>query len=137
MNASPLTHDPSPPSAPVRRRTGFNLGRLISGLSVFTVGLLILLDQREIVDIWRIVHLWPVLVILLGLGMLFDRDDDNPPWFAIAVTGAGIMLLLSGAAILWQAWRDPAARARPRRDPALNHPPTAPAPSTEEPRDVR
>ena len=70
-----------------------DFGRLLIGLTVVTLGVLLLLDSADVLDADRAIdHWWPVLLVAAGLLTLAER----PPAVARGtfLAGAGAVLLL-------------------------------------------
>jgi phage shock protein PspC (stress-responsive transcriptional regulator) len=62
----------APPAPP--RRSG---GTLIGGLVLITIGTLFLLDQFNIIPNWDFENLWPVILIVVGLGIMFTGNNSG------------------------------------------------------------
>ena len=81
-----------------------DLGRLLLGLAVVTLGVLFLLDSADVLDAGRAIdRWWPVLIVAAGVLTLVER----PPAIVrgTLLTGAGIVLLLFSTDVLEeQAW---------------------------------
>jgi Cell wall-active antibiotics response 4TMS YvqF/Domain of unknown function (DUF5668) len=81
-----------------------DLGRLLLGLAVVTLGVLFLLDSADVLDAGRAIgRWWPVLIVAAGVLTLVER----PPAIVrgTLLTGAGVVLLLFTTDVLEeQAW---------------------------------
>jgi hypothetical protein len=81
-----------------------DLGRLLIGLSIVTLGVLFLLDSADVVDAdTAIGHWWPILLVAAGVFTLAER----PPSFVrgALLGGAGVILLLFTTDVLDEsAW---------------------------------
>ena len=110
-----------------------NTLRLIFGLGVMLLGLLLTLDNFGLLRV-RLILVWPVLLIGLGLAKLFyaRRPAARPVAFFFIFLGVGLLLHNSGllpfrqlialslvalgATIVWRTARRPACAAAPTPD---------------------
>jgi len=81
-----------------------DLGRLLLGLTVLTLGVLFLLDSADVLDAGQAIdRWWPLLIVAAGVLTLLER----PPSIVrgTLLTGAGVVLLLFTTDVLEeQAW---------------------------------
>ena len=81
-----------------------DLGRLLIGLSIVTLGVLFLLDSADVLNADRAIgHFWPVVLVAAGVFTLAER----PPSVVrgTLLTGAGVVLLLFTTDVLEEnAW---------------------------------
>lgn len=90
--------------APPRDTRVLDLGRLLVGLSIVTLGVLFLLDSADVLDAGAAIgHWWPVLLVAAGVFTL----AEEPPSVVrgVLLTGAGAVLLLFTTELLKEnAW---------------------------------
>jgi hypothetical protein len=66
---------------------------IVPGLVLITLGLLFLAERLNVGSGWRVEHLWPVLLIVAGIGrMIVPRADGH--------RGGGMWLALTGVLLL-------------------------------------
>ncbi|HXN23501.1 MAG TPA: toast rack family protein [Candidatus Dormibacteraeota bacterium] len=88
---TPSTNNPPPPNAPPPRRRRGSIG---SGLILVTIGILLLLSNLR-PDFHLVARYWPLILIFLGVGKLWDYSQQN--WYPdnrARVSGGGIALLI-------------------------------------------
>ena len=83
--------------------------QLILGVMVITVGVLLTLDNLELVDAGRYLRFWPIGMIALGLAKLWhSRHGQGGPFGGFLLTTVGTWLLLEQTAIVrlsfWDMW---------------------------------
>jgi phage shock protein PspC (stress-responsive transcriptional regulator) len=78
MGTPPPVADPfiqvPPPMPPTRQRSN---GALIGGLILITLGVIFLLDQFNIFPAWNFENLWPVILVVVGLGIMISGDKKD------------------------------------------------------------
>lgn len=81
-----------------------DLGRLLLGLTVVTLGVLFLLDSADVLDADRAIERWwPLLIVAAGVFTLAERPPSIPR--GALLTGAGVVLLLFTTDLLEEdAW---------------------------------
>jgi hypothetical protein len=81
-----------------------DLGRLLVGLTIVTLGVLFLLDGADVLDADRAIdHWWPALIVAAGILTLAERPPSV--FRGTLLTGAGVVLLLFTTDVLeQQAW---------------------------------
>ncbi len=89
-----------------RRRTG--LGPMFPGLLIMALGLVLLLDNLDLVDSDQILRFWPVILIAIGVKNLFEAQDRSGAVNGTLFAGLGGLLLLNSLDILsfniFQLW---------------------------------
>jgi hypothetical protein len=97
-----LRHAARPASGSARV---LDLGRILLGLTVVTLGVLFLLDGADVLNADRAINRWwPVLIVAAGLLTLAERPPSVPR--GTLLTGAGILLLLFTTDLLDEsAWK--------------------------------
>ena len=82
------------PQSDSTRRSRYELGPVIAGIVLITVGVLFLLDQTGQIDAGNLIaDWWPLGIVAVGLGQLAERPRS--PVGALIVTGFGLILLLT------------------------------------------
>ena len=87
---------------------GWPVGKAILGLGVLAIGILLTLDNLDIMDVENLFDYWPALLILLGLSHLIQPGRDRR-------LGAGLLWLVVGTLLLlntmdfwtfnvWELW---------------------------------
>jgi len=74
--ADPFIYQPAP-----RRKSNFSV---IAGMVLVFLGLILLLDEYNVIPDWDFEHLWPVPLVAIGLVLLFSSNknktsDPQPP----------------------------------------------------------
>jgi hypothetical protein len=64
------------------------------GLAFIAVGLLVLAAKQHLIEPGYVRHLWPVILIVLGLGRLMARSDDGKHLGGLTTILVGIIFLL-------------------------------------------
>lgn len=90
------------------KRFQINIGIIFGGL-ILLAGTLLLLDNLNIIrfdhSLW---DFWPVIIILIGLSQLINTRTGQFPFFALFLTGLGVLLLLNELGQLnfdvWRLW---------------------------------
>ena len=95
----------SPIERPTRRqRPAANIGRVLLGLVVISVGVLFLLDSADVLSAGEAIgHWWPVAVVALGLLQLAQRPSSLTGPLLLIVAG-GVLLLFTTEAVQGNAW---------------------------------
>jgi predicted membrane protein len=76
------------------RRRRFELGPVIAGVVLITLGVLFLLDQAGSIDAGTLIgDWWPLVIVAIGLVQLAERPRS--PVGPLIVTGFGLILLLT------------------------------------------
>ncbi|PJJ79840.1 PspC domain-containing protein [Mucilaginibacter auburnensis] len=75
---------PNVPFSPVPPKKSSNAG-LIGGIILVLMGSFFLLDQLDLIPFWDFGKLWPVILIIVGAGIMFSGKDEKPnftdaPW---------------------------------------------------------
>ncbi len=88
------------------RRHG--LGSIILGLAVLIAGLLLTLDNFDVVDASEYFHLWPVILILVGLSHLARPEVSRRVGAGLVWIAIGTVLLLDNLGLItfdvWDLW---------------------------------
>ena len=96
-------------SAPIdspagRQRPVANVGRILLGLVVVSVGVLFLLDSAGVLDASSAIgHWWPVAIVVLGLLQLAQRPRSLTGPLLLIVAG-GFLLLFTTDVVEGNAW---------------------------------
>ena len=94
-----------PEERPVRSHAW---GSVILGLAVFAVGLLLTLDNFDLIDASEYFHLWPILVILAGVSRIARPAPSRCLGSGLVWIGVGAVLLLDNlgyiAFDIWDLW---------------------------------
>ena len=75
------------------RSRGWPVGKAILGLGVLTMGILLTLDNLDIMNVEHLFDYWPVLLIMLGLAHIIQPGRDRR-------LGAGLLWLVIGSLLL-------------------------------------
>jgi len=75
------------------RPRGWPVGKAILGLGVLAMGVLLTLDNLDIMEVGNLFRYWPVLLIVLGLSHLLQPGRDRR-------LGAGLLWLVIGTLLL-------------------------------------
>ena len=90
------------------RRKRYALGPLLPGLVLLSLGLVFLLDNLDLVESWRILLFWPVILLVAGLKHLVDAQDRGSAISGTLLAGVGTILLLNSLNLidvdLWDFW---------------------------------
>jgi predicted membrane protein len=87
-----------------RQRPVANIGRILLGLVVITVGVLFLLDSAGVLNAGEAIdHWWPVAVVALGLLQLAQRPRSLTGPLLLIVAGA-LLLLFTTDTVQGSAW---------------------------------
>lgn len=87
-----------------RQRRTANIGRILLGLVVISIGVLFLLDSAGVLDAGDAIgHWWPVAVVVLGLLQLAQRPSSLTGPLLLIVAG-GVLLLFTTDAVQGNAW---------------------------------
>jgi predicted membrane protein len=94
----------APQLTPPRNARVLDLGRLLVGLAIVTLGVLFLLDSADVLNAEAAIgHWWPMLLVVAGIFTLLER----PPSVlrGTLLLGAGVVLLLFTTEVLEEnAW---------------------------------
>jgi hypothetical protein len=75
---------------------------LFGGLVLIGLGVLFLLDRLEIRDFGHLIRAyWPMIVVLVGVGRLFETGRF---WSGLWIVGVGVWLQLSNSHFLGLSW---------------------------------
>lgn len=98
MSTSPVPTDPAGPDRVM------DLGRLLLGLVVVSLGVLYLLDAADVLDAGKAISdWWPLLLVAAGLLTMLERPPSVMR--GVVLTGAGVVLLLFTTDVLDEdAW---------------------------------
>ncbi len=75
------------------RSRGWPVGKAILGLGVLAMGILLTLDNLDIMNVEHLFDYWPVLLIMLGLAHIIQPGRDRR-------LGAGLLWLVIGSLLL-------------------------------------
>jgi predicted membrane protein len=99
MTVSSPIHHPAD-----RRRPVANIGRILLGLVVITVGVLFLLDSAGVLNAGDTIgHWWPLAIVALGLLQLAQRPSTLTGSLLLILAG-GVLLLFTTDAVQGNAW---------------------------------
>ena len=76
------------------------------GVVLMAVGVLLLLDKMELIEIRSLWQYWPLLVVALGVGGLFERRERRRTGRDTAFILNGFLMLMMNLHTLDLTWRD-------------------------------
>lgn len=67
--------------------------KVIFGLAIIIAGLVMFLENVDVIGYVNIWEWWPVLLVLLGIGQLAQPKECRQPWTGLILVGVGLLLL--------------------------------------------
>ena len=93
---------------PRRRERRGRAGLHFPGLVIAAIGVVLLLDNLDLVESGQILRFWPVLLIGFGVRRLFEARDRGAAVNGTVLAGVGGVLLLNSLDVLavdvWRLW---------------------------------
>lgn len=87
------------------RRPPRNLGKLVVGLAILSFGVLLTLDELNVVDSGDYFRWWPGLLVVFGLAKLLQPGDGGGRMFGFIVGIVGTLMLLKNVGMIhWGIW---------------------------------
>lgn len=83
-----------------RRRRARGASGVVLGATIIAVGVLLLLDNLDIIPAVNLWNYWPVILIALGLARLTNTSSPSSLIWGGAMTAAGALLLLNNLDLL-------------------------------------
>jgi predicted membrane protein len=92
----------------VRERRRLKPGSVIPGLLIMTFGLVILLDNLDLIESGQVLRYWPVILIAVGVKHLYEARDGGSATSGTVLAAVGSLLLLNTLDVLdfniFQLW---------------------------------
>jgi predicted membrane protein len=82
-----------------KKRSYFNV-RTITGLLIIAAGILLLLDSLHIITDYHVDDFWPVILIVIGLGKIFQPKGQRQIYWGVIITIVGTLFLLNNLAYI-------------------------------------
>jgi predicted membrane protein len=84
---------------------GRGFGRIVFGLIVLALGVIFTLDSLEVIESGNVLRFWPVILIAVGLGKIFQPREVGGKFFGLILAIVGTLLLLRTFEVIpWSVW---------------------------------
>jgi len=79
--------------------------RLSFGVVLMVIGVVLLLDKMELLEMRSLWHYWPILVVALGVGGLFERRERRRTGRDASFILNGFLMLMMNSHTLGLEWQ--------------------------------